>query len=90
MSIVSQEPMIGTAPVRAIASGSVVLPPHAREPGAAAAIMLAGLELGLQPMESIRSLHLVDGRVVLAADAQLALGDVMLGLDAQAHPAVLG
>lgn len=58
---------------RAIASGSVVLPPHAREPGAAAAIMLAGLELGLQPMEAIRSLHLVDGRVVLAADAQLAL-----------------
>lgn len=64
---------LAAATARAIASGSVVLPPHAREPGAAAAIMLAGLELGLQPMESIRSLHLVDGRVVLAADAQLAL-----------------
>ena len=64
---------LAAATARAIASGSVVLPPHAREPGAAAAIMLAGLELGLQPMEAIRSLHLVDGRVVLAADAQLAL-----------------
>lgn len=56
-----------------IMSGKVVLPKHAQEPGAIAALMLTGLELGMQPMEAIRGLHLVNGRVIISADAMLAL-----------------
>jgi hypothetical protein len=37
------------------------------------AIILAGRELGLPPMTALRSIHLVEGRVTLAADLQLAL-----------------
>lgn len=64
---------IAAATAQLIAGGGVVLPAHAREKGAAAAIVLAGLEIGLQPMEAVRGLHLVEGRVVISADLQLAL-----------------
>jgi hypothetical protein len=37
------------------------------------AIIVAGAEMGLPPMLSLRSLSLVEGKIVLAADAQLAL-----------------
>ena len=41
--------------------------------GGAVATILAGRELGLAPMASLRTVHLVKGRVVIGADAQLAL-----------------
>lgn len=50
-----------------------LLPPHIRSGGQAMAIILAGRELGLAPMTALRSIHLVEGRVTLAADLQLAL-----------------
>lgn len=37
------------------------------------AIIVAGAEMGLPPMLALRSLSLVEGKIVLAADAQLAL-----------------
>jgi hypothetical protein len=49
------------------------LPRHVRTEGELVAVILAGRELGLPPMTSLRSLHLVEGRVVVAADTQLAL-----------------
>lgn len=58
---------------RAMVGGEALLPPHARDPGARATILIAGLELGMRPMEALRSIHLVEGRVVIDATAQLAL-----------------
>lgn len=49
------------------------LPRHIRNEGELVAVILAGRELGLPPMTSLRSIHLVEGRVTLAADTQLAL-----------------
>lgn len=49
------------------------LPRHIRTEGALVAVILAGRELGIAPMASLRSIHLVEGRVTLAADTQLAL-----------------
>lgn len=39
----------------------------------AIAVMLAGRELGLPPMQSIRNVHIVDGKPTLAAETMLAL-----------------
>ena len=50
-----------------------MFPTSLRNPGARAAVVLAGLELGMQPMQALRSLHIIEGRVVIAADAQLAI-----------------
>ena len=52
---------------------SGMLPDHLRNPGAVVATILAGQELGLGAMSSLRAIHLVKGRVVIGADAQLAL-----------------
>lgn len=49
------------------------LPKAVNTPAKAAAIILTGRELGLGPMQSIRSLNVVEGKVVMAADLQLAL-----------------
>lgn len=49
------------------------LPAHIRNEGELVAIILAGRELGLSPMTSLRSINLIKGRVTLSADAQLAL-----------------
>lgn len=48
------------------------LPDHIKTPGQAVAIILAGRELGMPPMRSLRSLVMVKGKVVEAADSQLA------------------
>lgn len=50
-----------------------MFPTSLRNPGARAAVVLAGLELGMTPMQALRSLHIIEGRVVIAADAQLAI-----------------
>lgn len=49
------------------------LPDHIKTGGQAAAIILAGRELGMPPMRALRSITMVKGKIVIAADAQLAL-----------------
>lgn len=48
------------------------LPEHIKQPGQAVAIILAGRELGMMPMQALRSLRMVKGNVTEAADSQLA------------------
>lgn len=48
------------------------LPEHIRTGAQAAAIIMTGRELGMQPMRAIRSLQMVKGKVVENADSQLA------------------
>lgn len=48
------------------------LPKHITTGAKAAAIILAGQELGMAPMRALRSLILVEGKVVENADSQLA------------------
>ncbi len=48
------------------------LPEHIKTPAQAVAIILTGQELGMPPMRAIRSLSIVKGKVVEAADSQLA------------------
>lgn len=57
----------------ALAGASGFIPAHLRTPGEIAAVVLAGRELGLQPMVSLRSLSMIKGKVVLAADVMLGL-----------------
>jgi len=47
------------------------LPAHLKTPGQVVAVILAGRELGMPPMRSLRSLVLVKGKVVESADSQL-------------------
>ena len=49
------------------------LPPHLKNEGEIVAVVLAGRELGIPPMASIRSIKLVKGNVTLDASMQLAL-----------------
>lgn len=49
------------------------LPEHIKTPGQCVAIILAGRELGMEPMLALRSITMVKGKVVVSADAQLAL-----------------
>lgn len=49
------------------------LPEHIKTPGQCVAIILAGRELGMEPMLALRSITMVKGKIVIAADAQLAL-----------------
>jgi len=42
-------------------------------PGAIAACILTGLELGLGPMQSLRSIHIIEGKPTLSADLMLAI-----------------
>lgn len=48
-----------------------MLPTWIKQPGQAVAIILAGRELGMEPMRALRSLQMVQGKVVEAADSQL-------------------
>ena len=49
------------------------LPDHIKNAGQCCAIILAGRELGMEPMLALRSISMVKGKIVVAADAQLAL-----------------
>lgn len=53
----------------AVASGLTPL----RRPEEAAVILLTGRELGLAPMQSLRGIHVVQGRPVLSADLMVAI-----------------
>ena len=61
--------------------GAVVLPKHVRSKADAVAIMLTGQELGLQPMQSLRCLHLVEGRVELSSHLMLSLMASRMGVE---------
>jgi hypothetical protein len=49
------------------------LPTAIRTPAQAAAIILTGRELGIQPMHALRSIHVIQGKPGLAAELQLGL-----------------
>ena len=49
------------------------LPEAVKTPGQALAIILTGQEMGIGPMQSLRSIGVIRGRPVVAADLQLAL-----------------
>lgn len=49
------------------------LPTSIKTPGQALAIILTGREMKIGPMQSLRSISVINGRPVLAADLQLAL-----------------
>lgn len=55
------------------AHASGLMPSEVRSADAALYIMASGIELGLQPMISLRTLRLVKGRISIAAEAMLAL-----------------
>lgn len=42
------------------------------QPDSLAAVILTGIELGLGPMEAMRSLHVIEGRPTMSAEAMLA------------------
>jgi hypothetical protein len=52
---------------------SGLLPNAIKAPETALAIMLTGAELGLGPMLSLRSIHIIEGRPTLSADLMAAL-----------------
>lgn len=52
---------------------STMMPKWIKTPGQATAIMLAGHELGLQPMAAVRHLYVVNGAVVASAQALASL-----------------
>jgi hypothetical protein len=52
---------------------SGMMPKALSSPEAVLAVILTGRELGMGPMQAARSLHYVEGRVVMDASAQLAL-----------------
>jgi hypothetical protein len=58
---------------KALASARGFLPENLKTEGEIAAVILTGMELGLGPMVTLRSLHMVKGKVVLDASIQLAL-----------------
>lgn len=52
---------------------SGMLPKSVRNAAGAFAIMAAGRELGMTTMQAFRSIHIIEGRVVLSADLMVAL-----------------
>lgn len=52
---------------------SGLLPASVKTPEAALFIILAGRDLGLSPVQSLRSIHVIQGKIEVAADLQLGL-----------------
>lgn len=50
-----------------------LIPPHIKTPEECLAVILTGQELGIPPMQALRSVTVVQGKVVMAADLILAL-----------------
>lgn len=72
VDIASELPAIFTL-AKALTKAPGFIPQHLKNEGEIAAVILAGRELGLQPMVSLRSLSMIKGKVVLAADVMLGL-----------------
>src|SRR5688572_26003041 len=67
---------VALADVRELASAAVksaLLGTAIKNPEQAFIIIATGLELGLQPMQSLRSIHVVEGKPVLSAQLLVAL-----------------
>jgi hypothetical protein len=58
---------------KTLANAKGFLPETLKTEGEIAAVILTGLELGLPPMVTLRSLHMVKGKVVIDAALQLGL-----------------
>jgi hypothetical protein len=56
---------------RALRSG--LLSNEIRSPEAAFTVLVTGMELGLQPMQALRGIHVIKGKAVLSADLIVAL-----------------
>ena len=52
---------------------SGLLPQSLKSPEAALFVILTGRDLGLSPVQSLRSIHVIQGKIEVAADAQLGL-----------------
>jgi hypothetical protein len=52
---------------------SGLLPQGLKSPEAALFVILTGRDLGLSPVQSLRSIHVIQGKIEVAADAQLGL-----------------
>jgi hypothetical protein len=52
---------------------SGLLPQGLRSPEAAMFVILTGRDLGLSPVQSLRSIHVIQGKIEVAADMQLGL-----------------
>lgn len=72
----SARPPVDLVALRALAEELVTsrtLPAGIRTPAQALAIILAGREMGVEPMTALRSISFDRGKVIVAADLQLAL-----------------
>lgn len=57
----------------ALLAASTVLPKTLKGPPDVLAVIIAGKELGLTAMQSVRALHIVEGKVSMSADLMVAL-----------------
>ena len=57
----------------ALLAASTVLPKALKGPPDVLAVIIAGKELGLTAMQSVRALHIVEGKVSMSADLMVAL-----------------
>jgi hypothetical protein len=55
------------------AAASRLMGASARTPEAALIVIMTGRELGLTAMQSLRSLHVIEGKPVMSADLMIAL-----------------
>ena len=70
--IIAQADVLG--PTALVAAASSLAPDALRgKPHDALIVLMAGRELGLQPMQSMRMLRVIKGNVTMAADATVAL-----------------
>jgi hypothetical protein len=56
-----------------IFAGRVAVPSSVKSPEAVLTIMMTGRELGMTAMQSLRSIHIIEGKPVLSADLMVAL-----------------
>lgn len=73
-SIFNPEVMNGAMQVAKQIAQSTIIPRALQgKPGDVLVVLLTGREFGLQPMQAMRSLHVVDGKPVMAADLMVGL-----------------
>ena len=54
-------------------SSSPLVPDKMRDPSSLFLTILAGLDLGLSPVQAIRNIHIIDGKISTSADLKVAL-----------------
>lgn len=73
-SIFNPDVMNGAMQVAKQIAQSTIIPRALQgKPGDVLVVLLTGREFGLQPMQAMRSLHVVDGKPVMAADLMVGL-----------------